>query len=140
MMGYDRILGWVQLVNSDRHEPGFVIDPFAPISSEAPNPFAFYGWSPPLFDAPHSDFESWDFRAHSFLCALGGELHDFRQEVRAILGFSWGFSQRGRGSEFEFFGPDVLSAADWDGHHDYLEETFDEWKFASAFHQHPLRP
>jgi len=137
-VGYNRILGWVQLVDSNRHEPGFVIDPFVPINSEPPNPFAFYGWSLTLFDAPHSDFESWDFHAHSFLCGLGGELHDLRHEVRPILGFSWGFSKQGQ--EFEFFGPDPLEAADWDGHRDYLRRTYPAWKFAPGFHQHPLRP
>jgi len=135
--GYQDLLGWVQMVDSGRLAPGFAIDPFVPIGS-VPHPFAFYGWAPTFFDAPHSDFESWDFLAHSFLCGLGGELHDFRQEVRAILGFSWGFSQRG--SEFEFLGPDALTAADWDGHRAYLGRTFPAWTFAPGFHRHPLRP
>jgi hypothetical protein len=136
--GYQDILGWLPMVNSNRHENEFVIDPFVPIGPVALNPFPFLGWAPVFFDAPHSDFESWDFLAHSFLCGLGGELHDFRREVRAILGFTWGFSQRG--SEIEFIGPDALSAADWARHRDYLEETFPDWTFAPGFHQHPLRP
>jgi len=137
MMGYDCVLGWVQLVNSDRHESRFVNDPFLPIGPVS-HPLAFYGWAPSLFDAPHSDFDYWDFRAHSFLCGLGGELHDLRHEARAILGFSWGFSKRG--AEFQFLGPEALEPANWDGHRDYLEETFPGWTFAPGLHQHPLRP
>lgn len=136
--GYQDILGWVQMVNSDRHESEFVIDPFVPVSPVPPNPFAFYGWAPILFDAPHSDFESWDFLARSFLCGLGGELHDLRREARAILGFSWGFSQRG--PEIGFIGPDPLEAVDWNSHREYLTRTFSEWTFAPGFHQHPLEP
>jgi hypothetical protein len=137
MMGYDRIFGWVQLVDSSRHEPGFAIDPFVPIGP-VPHPLAFYAWSTPLFDAPHSDLEDWDFLAHSFLCGLGGKLHDLRREFRASLGFSWGFSKQG--TEFEFLGPEALTAADWDGHRAYLARTFPAWTSAPGFHQHPLRP
>lgn len=134
--GYADFLGWVQL--ADRYHLGkeLEIDPFMPLGS-APHPLAFYGWSPTLFDAPHTD-EDWDFLAHSFLCGLGGELHDLRQEVRAILGFSWGFSKRGE--EIEFIGPDALMAVDWDSHREYLARTFPEWTFAPGFHRHPLEP
>ena len=55
-----------------------------------------------------------------------------------MLGFSWGFSKRG--SECEFFEPDVLVAADWDGHREYLARTFPAWTFPPGFFEHPLRP
>lgn len=137
MVGYSHVVGWVQLVASNRHKPGFAIDPFLPIGP-VPHPFAFCSWSTALFDAPHSDFENWDFLAHTFLCGLGGKLHDLRHEARAILGFSWGFSKQGQ--EFEFLGPDPLQAADWDGHREYLARSFPEWTFAPGFLEHPLRP
>jgi hypothetical protein len=135
--GYGDMLGWIQLVEHSYREPGFYIDGFEPLGS-LPHPFGFYGISPTLFDAPHSTFADWEFRAHSFLCGLGGELLEFRHEVRAVLGFSWGFSLRNW--EFEYLDPEALSVASWDGHLEYLTRTFPDWKFAPGFLDHPLRP
>jgi len=134
--GYADFLGWVQLITLDDSEGGFVHDPFMPLGPK-PHPFDFYGWAPTFFDAPHAD-EDWNFLAHAFLCGLGGELHDLRREVRGVLGFSWGFSKRGL--ECEFFDPDALRAADWNGHRDYLARAFPAWSFAPGFFEHPLRP
>jgi hypothetical protein len=136
-VGYADMLGWVQLVESSARGTGFYLDYFEPLG-QVPHPFGFYGLTPTLFDAPHTDeLENWDFLAHSFLCGLGGELLEFRREVRAVLGFSWGFSKRGQ--EFENLPPDALAAADWDGHVGYLTGAYADWKFAPGFHRHPLR-
>ncbi|HEX7279126.1 MAG TPA: hypothetical protein VF255_05810 [Solirubrobacterales bacterium] len=137
-IGYADLLGWVQLVESSAREEPFYLDYFEPLG-HVPQPFSFYGLEPVLFDAPHSDeLENWDFLAHSFLCGLGGRLLEFRHEVRAVLGFSWGFSKRGQ--EFEYREPQVLVAADWDGHLGYLGGTYPGWTFAGGFHQHPSGP
>jgi hypothetical protein len=137
-IGYADVLGWVQLVDSTLRGSGFHLDYFEQLGP-APYPFALHGWSPTLFDAPHTDEpDDWDFLAHTFLCGLGGELHEFRHEVRAVLGFRWGFSRRG--GEVESFGPTPLSSEDWDGHRDYLAEQYGEWgRFSPGFHRHPLR-
>lgn len=135
--GYADMLGWVQLVDAsydDRGE-GFVSDGFEPFGP-LPHPFGFYGVSPTLFDAPHTDHRDADFVARSFLCGLGGELLEFRQEVRAVLGFGWGFTKRG--DEFRFFGPDPLPAEEWERHRDCLTKTFPRWTFASGYRQQPL--
>jgi hypothetical protein len=140
-VGYADVLGWVQLVDSSAHDEGFHLDCFERIGP-APHPFALYGWTPTFFDAPHTDEpEDWDFLAHSFLCGLGGELHEFRREARAVLGFSWGFSRRD-GKVVEWVGPSPLAPEDWDAHRDYLGERYGkwEWRFAPGFVQHPLRP
>jgi hypothetical protein len=132
------MLGWVQLVRSNARGPGFFLDFFEPLGW-VPHPFGFYGLAPTLFDAPHTDeLENWDFLAHSFLCGLGGELLEFRREVRAVLGFSWGFSKRGQ--DFEYLRPGGLEPADWDGHLGYLGEAYPDWNFAGGFHRHPLDP
>jgi len=136
-IGYADMLGWVQLVESSHRGNGFEIDTFEPLGSVS-HPFAFFGSAPTLFDAPHSDDEDWDFLAHSFLCGLGGKLLEFRHEALAVLGFSWGFSKRGR--KIEFFGPDPLAASDWDAHREYLTRRFPDWTFASGFRQDPLEP
>ncbi|HEX5593526.1 MAG TPA: hypothetical protein VFX35_09270 [Solirubrobacterales bacterium] len=143
--GYADLFGWIQLLdlkNFTRSElmqhsgQGFEVDPYLPIGS-ATYPFTYFGLAPTLFDAPHTD-EDWEFMAHSFLCGLGGELHEVRREARAILGFSWGFSKRA--ADFEFFGPTPLGSADWDRHHDYLDRAYPGWTFAPGFHDHPMRP
>ena len=137
-IGYADMLGWVQLADSISREEGFEIDELK-FLTEVTHPFAYFGSAPTLFDAPHTDeLDDWDFTVHTFLCGLGGELVEFRREVRAVLGFSWGFSKRG--SRIEIFGPDVLSAADWDDHRGYLGRRYPRWSFAAGFRQGPLRP
>lgn len=135
--GYGDMLGWVQLINASyvHRGDGFISDGFEPLGP-LPHPFGFYGVSPTLFDAPHTDDREADFSAHSFLCGLGGELLEFRQEVRAVLGFRWDFSKRGL--EIRFSGPEPLPPGAWDEHRDYLTRTFPRWTFAAGYHQRPL--
>jgi hypothetical protein len=136
-LGYGDMLGWVQLVELSSREGGFKIDELE-LLTEVTHPFAYFGTAPTLFDAPHTDeLNDWDFTAHSFLCGLGGELVEFRREVRAVLGFGWGFSKRG--PQIEIFGPRVLSPADWDDHREYLQQAYPKWSFAAGFRRHPLR-
>lgn len=134
--GYRDALGWVQMVDASFFPGGVHVDNFEPLGP-VPHPFAFYGFSPTLFDAPHAEGDELDFLAHSFLCGLGGELLE-RQEVRAVLGFEWGFSKRG--ARIESFGPELLSEDVWNGHLDYLRGHYDDWTFASGFRDDPLRP
>lgn len=131
------MLGWVQMLDRSDHEGGFEIDTLE-LLTEVTHPFAFFGSAPPLFDAPHAEFGEWDFLAHSFLCGRGGKLHPFRYEVRAILGFSWGFTKRA--DQIEFFGPERLAEQDWDRHLPYLRQEYEDWAFAAGFQQHPLYP
>jgi hypothetical protein len=133
--GYADMLGWVQLVEDSSDPQVFRADGFEPLGP-LPHPFGFYGISPTLFDAPHVDWENFDFLAHSFLCGLGGKLLEFRHEARAVLGFSWGYAKRGK--EIEFTGPEPLAAESWDAHHAYLSRRFPGWTFAPGFLQHPL--
>jgi hypothetical protein len=135
--GYANMLGWVQLVDDSYHGGGFHADGFEPLGP-LPHPFGFYGVSPTLFDAPHADEENFDFLAHTFLCGLGGELLEFRREVRAVLGFSWGC--RKRGHTIEFLGLESLSPESWTSHREYLAGMFPAWTFSPAFHQHPTEP
>jgi hypothetical protein len=141
--GYADLFGWLQLMDLKNFTPselvqhsggGFEFDAFLPLGP-AQHPFIYFGLAPTWFDAPHTE-EDWDFRSHTFLCGLGGELHEVRREARAILGFSWGFSKSG--AEIEFFGPDPLSPDDWDLHHNHLAGAFPGWKFAPGFYEHPL--
>ncbi len=95
-VGYDGLLGWVQLVGVG-DPPVFENDPLR-IYDGLQTPFAFYGLSPTLFDAPSRRDRTRDLQwlAHSFLCVSpsGAMEHD----VLAVLGFSWGLSSRVVGS------------------------------------------
>jgi hypothetical protein len=134
--GYAEMLGWAQLVDASFYTPGeFISDGFQRFGP-LPHPFGYFGVSPTLFDAPHTDEENSDFLAHTFLCGLGGELLEFRREACPVLGFSWGFSKRGE--EIRFIDPSPLPPEEWECHRDYLAETFDGWTFASGYRQHPL--
>jgi hypothetical protein len=135
--GYADMLGWIQLVDDSYHGGGFHADGFEPFG-EFPHPFSYYGVSPTLFDAPHFDGENFDFLAHTFLCGLGGKLLEFRQEARAVLGFSWGC--RKRGAEIELFEPQALTAASWDRQRECLARTYPTWTFAPGFVDDPLEP
>jgi len=140
-VGYGEMLGWLQVVERSDHPPGFKIDLFEALG-DVPHPFAFFGSSPTLFDGPHATYPDWDFTAHSFLCGLGGKLLEQteggRREVKAVLGFEWGFSKRG--DQIDRFGPKPLSADGWNGHLPYLRERFSEWNwtFAAGFFDQPL--
>jgi hypothetical protein len=137
--GYREMIGWVQMVDMDDRVEGFHVDLFEPLG-KIPHPFAFFGFSPTLFDSPHSTIRNWDFVAHTFLCGLGGRLFEQtaaeRREVRAVLGFRWGFVKRG--GEIDSFGPEQLSAEDWNGHLPYLRGEFPVWNFPPGFFDHPL--
>ena len=135
-VGYDHRFGWIQMVDASHESPGFHVDQHPAYVSSLP--FLCEGYLPDCFDAPHSDDRDWDLLAHTFLCGKGGALFEFRKEARAILGFSWGCSKRGR--RIEWFGPDLLSAEDWDGHLERMAEERPDWSFRPGFCQHPLDP
>jgi hypothetical protein len=130
--GYADFLGWIQLVNATDLYGKFRTDPFEPLG-EPTQPLCFYGFAPVLFDAPHRDHrEDTDFIAHSFLCGLAGGVLSGREEVEAILGFSWGF--RIRAGEIEVLPLARLGVSDWEVHLPYLRRTFPGWGFLSGFH------
>lgn len=138
--GYGDSLGWVQLVDMSDRRGGLVIDNFellGPVS----HPFSSYGPNITFFDHPHTSLRDWDFLAHTFLCGLGGELLEFRREVRALLGFSWEISKRG--DRIEVSGPTPLGPDDWDAHRGYLNRRHRrfgrrKWRFAPGFSDTPL--
>ncbi len=136
-VGYGDSLGWVQLADLSDRQGGLVIDNYEALGPVS-HPFFSFGPNITYFDHPHTSLENWDFLAHTFLCGLGGELLEFRREVRALLGFSWALSKRA--DRIEASGPTPLGPADWAAHLRYLEEKFETWKFAPGFRQHPLRP
>lgn len=131
--GYNALLGWVQLVSStdgESGEAGFDPDPIS-IYQDLATPYAFFGIRPTLFDAPaRSRRVDLRWLAHSFLC-FSPTLPTPTSEVRAVLGFSWGFDIReGR---VHLRPAEPLPAASWDGHRQRLSTAYPAWQFAAGF-------
>jgi hypothetical protein len=128
--GYAAALGWIQLVRStDGPGPGvqFEMDPYEPLGT-LPHPFCWFGFAPMLFDAPsRARRDDLDWTANSFLAFIG-EPH----EVRAILGFSWGFVVREQVVVIEDAAP--LAADTWAAHLPLLRHAHPSWRFASGYH------
>jgi hypothetical protein len=135
-VGYQHLRGWLQMVNASGRR-GFEADHY-PSLDDVPHPFCFLGYAPVFFDGPHTDEQDLDFLAHTFLCALGGELFEFRREARALLGFGWSFSKRG--PRIEWSGPTALAPGDWDSHRADLGKAYPRWSFAAGFSRGPLGP
>ena len=134
-LGYDAVLGWVQLVRSDDNVSRggeFEIDPLA-FLGDVPHPFCWIGLSPRLFDAPsRSSKADLDWTAHSFLCVPDGGA-EARLEVQALLGFSWGF--RIRSDEILLTSPTPLSPTEWNAHRDHLATRYPSWEFVAGFRE-----
>lgn len=130
--GYDGLVGWVQTVgtktatDSDRV---FAIDPLQ-VFEGLEMPFAFYGLTPVLFDAPYRSDRSryLDWLAHSFLCVA--PTHPMAKEVEAVTGFSWGFTMAG--GEVEVAPIHVLESCDWSRHLADMAGSFPNWKFSDS--------
>jgi hypothetical protein len=130
--GYDGMLGWVQTVGTktDTHSDRvFEIDPLQ-VFEGLELPFAFYGLTPVLFDAPYRSDRSryLDWVAHSFLCIA--PTHPMAKEVEAVTGFSWGFTLKD--GEVEVAAIRILQSSDWSRHLADMAESFPNWTFSDS--------
>lgn len=136
--GYASLFGWVALLKASYSgAEGFDFDLLDPLNPRS-DPFGYLAYKPTFFDGPHTDVQDVDFCAHTFLCGFAGEILYLRKEARAILGFSWGYSKRGR--RIEPIEPEPLAPENWDNHREYLKGRFSDWSFRPGFSQHPLKP
>ena len=128
--GYTATLGWIQVVRSTDGLVGgtrFEMDPYEPLGI-LPHPFCWFGFAPTLFDAPsRARLVDTDWTAHSFLSFIGAP-----HEVRAILGFSWGFVIRKQAIAAEAVAP--LAPETWDAHLPLLHRDHPAWRFPSGHH------
>lgn len=131
--GYAALFGWTQLVKStDNRTAGeeFEMDPFS-LYADIPTPFAWFGFTPTLFDAPARRQRSpLQWLAHSFLCFTSGP--DVR-EVRAVLGFGWGFEIK-TDEDVLIYPVHRLGQEHWNYHLDVLRAQYAAWSFAEGFH------
>jgi hypothetical protein len=128
--GYAAVFGWTQMVRStDSGQGRFEMDPIA-IYREVATPFAWFGVRPELFDAPSRDSQ-YDMRweAHSFLCVSPDAV--ITRQVRAVTGFSWGFTIAA--GKITITGPGLLGPQAWDGHLDLLRQEYRQWTFDQGY-------
>ncbi|MFD0025881.1 hypothetical protein [Streptomyces sp. NPDC058382] len=127
--GYRAMFGWVQLVRSTDNESGgaeFEMDPFI-LFEDAPSPYAFFGISPTLFDAPsRAERRPLTWLAHSFLARTPWDREE--RSVLPMAGFSWGFGIDAAG-DITLRSVEALETADWDGHLPYLSARHPAWGF-----------
>jgi hypothetical protein len=128
--GYAAVFGWTQLVRStDSSSGGFEMDPIA-IYRDVATPYAWYGLTPELFDAPSRDSRddlSWE--ARSFLCVSPDAV--ITPRVLAVAGFSWGFTITGQ--DISLTQPAALGPQAWDDHLDLLTASYPGWTFDSGY-------
>jgi hypothetical protein len=128
--GYAAIFGWTQVVRStDAATSDYEMDPIA-IYKEVDTPFAWYGTRPELFDAPcRESREDMTWECHSYLCISPDAV--LSRRVRAVAGFSWGFTIAG--GEITFARPATLGPADWDEHLSLLRGSYPSWTFDDGY-------
>ena len=128
--GYAAVFGWTQMVRStDGAGSGFEMDPIA-IYRDVSTPFAWYGLTPVLFDAPSREARhEMDWEAHSFLCVSPDAV--VSPQVQAIAGFSWGFTIAG--GRIACTPPRTLGSEAWDAHLGLLRTSYPRWVFDTGF-------
>lgn len=128
--GYAAMFGWTQMVRSTDSAPDrFEMDPIA-LYQQIPTPYAFFGVRPELFDAPSRESRydmTWD--AHSFLCVSPDAV--LSRHVRAVAGFSWGFTISHQ--DISFTSSAALGPETWDSHLGLLRPSYPEWIFDSGY-------
>lgn len=125
--GYAAAMGWVQLVRStDSGRPDvFELDPLA-LYNHVNTPYAFFGITPTLFDAPYRDAEQdlvW--RARSYLATTPDAVHT--PAAVPLLAFTWGFQIQA--GSVTLTPPAQLDIARWTEHLAVLEDAHPGWNF-----------
>jgi hypothetical protein len=127
--GYDSVMGWVQFVRStDSSTPTeFELDP-VPLLRDADVPYAFFGMTPTLFDAPYREPRSaLTWTARSYLAVTPDAVMSRR--ALPVAAFTWGF--RISEGEVTIDPPAELSVVTWAEHVPLLNRTFPNWDFGA---------
>lgn len=131
--GYHAMMGWIQIVtvrDAASGQSSASLDLF-PIQEPHETPFAPFGMTPTLFDAPGPNpprtDETWI--AETFL-AICPDVARTRHVV-ALLGMRWGYELRA--GEATSLPVEVLDASAWDTHLPLLRREYPRWTFDAGF-------
>ena len=128
--GYAAVFGWTQLVRSTDGAEGFEMDPIAIYRDLPTLPSAGTDSNSELFDAPSRESrQDMDWEAHSFLCVSPDAV--ITVHVRAIAGFTWGFTITG--GRISLVAPKPIGPEAWDGHLSLLSATYPSWIFDAGY-------
>jgi hypothetical protein len=141
--GYRMLCGWIQIVTSvyldshDRenaHEKTFVSIDVAPSLDEANIPFASFGISPQLFDAPClnlGNYAELRWTADTFLTTM--PIRSRNEEISRLLGFRWGYTETNIPDQAPRLLPlEVTDTQVWNSHVPFLQKQYSDWRFRSA--------
>ena len=109
----------------------FGVDRF-PLFADSASPYAYFGMTPTLFDAPSTASRSpMQWTAHSFLAAT--PWYPLTRQVVPLLGFAWGFTIDEH-SAIALHSLARLSASDWTSHISLLRASCPSWMFDAGSH------
>lgn len=128
LSGYAAACGWVQVVRSTDSSNQFEMDPLA-VFRDLDTPFAFFGITPVLFDAPFRERRSdlvW--KARAFLAGLPDGV--MSSDVHPLAAFEWGFEVQA--DKITINEPKPLQLSAWDEHIDLMAAAHPRWSFHVA--------
>jgi hypothetical protein len=130
--GYRAQMGWIQFITYKRRgdKKYTVIVDRPPQLSDSKCPYANWGSTPTLFDAPssllddHSKAPDMDWRADSFLVASPDGV--MTKTVVPLASFSWGYQTDSR-HKVDITPPKDTKLATWPNFLKILREQFPDW-------------
>lgn len=124
--GYAAVMGWIQVVRHRPAAPEILVDVAPQMHAvDAGMPYFAFGVRPTFFDAPSTDDEEYEFRAHAFLTASPDAV--MSPVVEPLCGFSWGYEVvRGKPEIAQL---ERAGKAEWSWMRSVLEQRYPNWTF-----------
>jgi hypothetical protein len=124
--GYAAAMGWVQFVRSSDSGDRFGHDPLALLRGVMP--YAFFGVTPTLFDAPYREVAAdLTWTARSYLAITPDAV--MTRRVVPIVAFAWGFRITERTVAID--APTPLELDTWSDHAPVLAREYPDWDIAA---------
>lgn len=132
--GYLAQMGWIQFLTFtiEGDEKTTVILDRPPLLNDSKSPYAYWGLTPALFDAPAMLMSERlkrpgvNWRADSFLVVSPDGV--MTKTVKALASFSWGY-KTGHDQSVEIAQPKATNLLEWPGFAKILRQKFPDWTF-----------
>ena len=128
--GYAAVMGWIQVVRhraAPASRPEVLVDVAPQMhKADARMPYFAFGVRPTFFDAPSTDDDDCEFRAHAFLTASPDAL--MSPVVEPLCGFGWGYRVVAGVPGIAPLEP--AGASEWASMRAELEPRYPRWTFA----------
>lgn len=134
-MGYEAILGWVQIV-THKYPGGAETEAsvdIAPQFQDYSVPYCCYGYKPTLYDAPsHNPGITMDWTAYTFLCPVKLVDPQNKKMIAPVVGFSWGYSLA-EGKLSSLRSPEAVKEEKWAELSQGVKDDFRDWTFGRSY-------